>query len=311
MAPFVIHPRSVLTSLTLAVAAAVPGCRRPAPVPRPITLVDDAGDTVRLVAPPRRIVSLNPVVTELVFAVGAGDRLVGRTSQCDFPPETARVPDVGGWLPPNIEAVLGRAPDLVLLYESPSTAPAIGRLRALHVPAAAFRTDRLRDISRLARVLGPVLEADPAATRLAAWYDSSLAALDRAHRDPSGTVALVAWNNPLIVLGSGSFVSEMVELAGGRNLFADISASSAPTSLEVLAERDPRAVLVAGTDTGTFTRSEWQAVAAVRERRLLPLVDPALQRPSPRAPAAIAALRHTLDSVLARPARSRQVVNDR
>ena len=293
------RPPSAALALTTALALAALGCRARAPDARPITLVDDAGDTIRLAAPPRRIVSLNPVITELVFALGAGGRLVGRTRECDFPPEAARVADVGPWLPPNVEAVLARAPDLVLLYQSPSTGPAIARLRALHLPAAAFRTDRLRDISRLARLLGPALGAAPAAAKLAAGYDSSLAALGRSSgSDTLGPVALVAWDNPLIVLGAGSFVSEMAELAGARNLFADVPASSAPMSLEVLAARSPRAVLVAGTDAGGFASPEWQAVAAIRERRLLLLADPALQRPSPRAPVAIAALRHALDSTL-------------
>jgi iron complex transport system substrate-binding protein len=295
-------PSFRLPKLALIAALAAPGCRAPAADARPITLVDDAGDTIRLATPPRRIVSLNPVITELVFTIGSGERLVGRTRECDFPPEAARVPDVGAWLPPNVEAVLARDPDLVLLYQSPSTDAAIARLRALHVPAAAFRTDRLGDISRLARVLGPALGAEPAATELATRYDSSLAALRRGPgRDTLGPVALVAWDNPLIVLGAGSFVSEMVELAGARNLFADLRASSAPMSLEVLAARSPRIVLVAGTKAGGFARPEWRTVAALRERRLVLLADPALQRPSPRAPGAIAALRQTLDSVLRQP----------
>jgi iron complex transport system substrate-binding protein len=284
---------------TALVALSACGCGTPAAGARASLLVDDAGDTVRLDAPPRRIVALNPVVTELVFALGAGERLVGRTHESDYPPEAARVPDVGPWLPPNTEAVLARAPDLVLLYQSPSTASAIARLRDLHVAAAAFRTDRLSDISRLARVLGPALGVRPTAVRLAAAYDSSLAELRRrSGRDTLGAVAIVAWDNPLIVLGAGSFVSEMVELAGARNLFADVRGSSAPTSLEILAARRPRAVLVAGTDVAGFSRPEWRTVAAVRERRLVRLADPALQRPSPRAPAAIAALRVTLDSML-------------
>jgi len=291
-----------VAALALTLALAPAGCRARAGAARPITLVDDAGDTVRLAAAPRRIVSLNPVFTELVFALGAGDRLVGRTSQCDFPAQAARVPDVGLWLPPNAEAVLARAPDLVLLYQSPSTATAVARLRALQVPAAAFRTDHLRDVSRLARILGPALGEESAALRLAGRYDSSLAALHRQWgRDTLGPVALVAWDNPLIVLGAGSFVSEMVELAGARNLFADLRPSSATTSLEVLAARKPRAVLVAGTGVGGFGRPEWQAVDAIRERRLVLLADPALQRPSPRAPGAIVALRRTLDSALRQP----------
>ena len=94
--PFEPRARAAAT-LALLLALAAPGCRPTAGGTKPITLIDDAGDTVRLAAPPRRIVSLNPVFTELVFALGAGDRLVGRTSQCDFPAEAARVPDPAAW----------------------------------------------------------------------------------------------------------------------------------------------------------------------------------------------------------------------
>jgi iron complex transport system substrate-binding protein len=284
-----------LRSATL-IAGLLVGCQ---PVVHGQALVDDAGDTVRLVAPPRRIVSLNPVITELVFALGAGDRLAGRTSECDYPPAALRVPSVGPWLPPNVEAVVARAPDLVILYQSPATAPAIDQLRALHIPTAAFRTDRLSDVSRLARLLGPALTANPT-TDLATAYDRSLAVLrSTARSDSARTVVLVAWDNPLIVLGAGSFVSEMVELAGSRNLFDDVSQTSIATSLEAVAARAPRAVIVLGTSVEFATRPEWQAVTAVRQQRVLRLSDPRLERPGPRAPAAIAALRRLLDSAFA------------
>ena len=85
-----------------------------------ILTVDDFGDTVRLAHPATRVVSLNPVTTELIFALGAGDRLVGRTHWDLYPPAAAKVPDVGDGMQPNVEAVLGQRPDLVLLYASPS-----------------------------------------------------------------------------------------------------------------------------------------------------------------------------------------------
>ena len=256
---------------------------------RVVTLVDDAGDTVRLAAPARRIVSLNPVVTELLFSVGAGERLAGRTSTCDYPPAAARIPSVGDWLPPNIEVVVARAPDLVILYQSPVTAPAVARLRRLGIPAVAFRTDRLGDVSRLARALAPALGAGPAAARFAATHDSALAALRRtARRDPARTVALVAWNSPLTVLGAGSFLSEIIELAGAANAFGDIPFASAPVSLEALLARAPALVLVTIGGGG-----------APGHTRTLHLTDPALERPGPRVPAAVARLRRLLDSALA------------
>jgi iron complex transport system substrate-binding protein len=245
-------------------------------------------------------VSLNPVITELVFALGAGDRLVGRTESCDYPPAAARVPSVGGWLPPNVEAVAARAPDLVLLYQGPTTAAAATRLRSLGIPVLALRTDRLADVPRVARVLGTVLGAPRAADSLASSYDAALETLRHAAVSRAGpTVAMVSWDQPLIVLGTGSFVSEMVELAGGRNVFDDVPSASAPVSLEALASRAPDIVATVGSMSADFAdRPEWRAVPAIRAHRLLALTNPALSHPTPRAPAAIADLRRQLDSAL-------------
>jgi ABC-type Fe3+-hydroxamate transport system substrate-binding protein len=286
--------------LAALVAAALVACHPAGGRRERIFVVDDAGDTVRVVAPARRVVSLNPTITELVFALGAGSRLVGRTDACDYPAAAAGVPSVGAWLPPNVEAVAARSPDLVVLYQGPTTAPAAARLRALGISVLALRTDHLADVSRLLRLLGPVLGAARAADSLAAWYDAALDTLRRAtppDADPS--VVVLAWDQPLIVLGAGSFVSEMVELAGARNAFADLASPSVPVSLESLVARAPRAIVTVGAmPDGFVARPEWQAVRAVREHRLLGLTEPALSRPSPRAPGAIAALRRRLGPVL-------------
>jgi ABC-type Fe3+-hydroxamate transport system substrate-binding protein len=111
-----------------------------------------------------------------------------------------------------VEAVAARSPDLVVLYQGPTTAAPAAQLRALGIAVLAYRTDRLADVSRVARRLGAALGAGRAADSLASAYDSALARLRHTTRLPrSPTVALVTWDQPLIVLGAGSFVSEMVE----------------------------------------------------------------------------------------------------
>ena len=106
--------------------------------------MDDAADTVRLAAPARRIVSLSPATTELLFAIGAGDRVVGRTRWCDYPAEALTVPSVGDGLPPNTEAVLAQTPDLVLVYRSPQSAAALARFRAAGIAACSRSKDSMK-----------------------------------------------------------------------------------------------------------------------------------------------------------------------
>jgi iron complex transport system substrate-binding protein len=257
-------------------------------------LVDDAGERVGQGSPPRRIVSLNPTTTELLFALGAGPRLVARSSACDYPAGAAAVPSVGGGFPPALEAVLGTRPDLVVLYHSVGNAGAAARLRELGIPVLRLRTDRLRDVARAARVLGEAIGAPAAGDSLADRLEAELAAERAAPHDSIERLPalLLAWDQPVIALGAGSFVSELVELAGGRNVFADVPAASAPVSLEAIVERAPAVVLVVGSEIpGLDRRPEWQVLPAVRAGRLLRLTESSSNRPSPRAPAAARALR--------------------
>jgi iron complex transport system substrate-binding protein len=264
---------------------------------------DDAGTYVRLGSPPRRIVSLNPTTTELLFAIGAGSRLVGRSGACDYPPAAAEVPDLGDGFPPVVEAVAATRPDLVVLYHSAGNASAAERLRELGIPVLRLRTDRLADVARAARLLGRASGAAHAGDSVAATLEAELAQqrATAGRREAGGIpVLLLAWDQPVIALGAGSFASELVELAGGRNVFADVAAPSAPVSLEAIAAREPAVVILAGSEMpGLERRPEWRTLRAIRERRVVRLTESSSNRPSPRAPQAVRSLRARLASLTA------------
>lgn len=261
------------------------GCREPAPPPAP-GLTDDAGVAVTIGAPPRRIVSLIPATTELVFALGAGDRLVGRTSWCDFPAEALAVPDLGNGIGPNIEAVVAARPDLVLLYKSGSNRSAADQLRSFGIPTLELATDRMEDFDRITRLLGAALgkreEAESLVVRTARDLDSAtVQPSSRPAVQP--TVFILAWDRPPMTLGRGSFLSEILERAGARNLFDDLATSSAPISIEAVASRDPDFILVTGSGEPAIAgRVEWRVVPAVRAGRFLRIDGSEFNRPSPR-----------------------------
>ncbi len=283
----------------LAAAAFGLACGRPPSGQLALTVVDDAGDTVSIGHPAERIVSLIPAATELLFAIGAGPAVVGRTAWCDAPVEALAVPSVGDGLDPNVEAVLRAAPDLVVLYPSARTATAAARLRQLGVAAVQLRTDRLEDLGRASRVLGRLAGREEPAARLTQAMDSALAALPGNDRD-GPTVLLVVWDQPPMTVGRGSFLHEVIELAGGRNLFGDLEQPSATVSLEAILQRDPDVVLAIGERASFTERPEWQAVPAVRQGRILSVQGSEFLRPTPRAPGAVTTLRRLLDSVTAR-----------
>jgi ABC-type Fe3+-hydroxamate transport system substrate-binding protein len=257
-----------------------------------------------LVTPPTRIVSLNPTTTELLFALGAGARLVGRSSACDYPPSAAAVPSLGGGFPPAVEPVVGARPDLVVLYHSSGNAAAAARLGELGVPVLRLRTDRLADVARAARVLGRVIGRPHAGDSIAGRLEAELAAESRKRtgQGPGVRTLLLAWDQPIIALGAGSFASELVALAGARNIFADVAGPSAPVSLEAIAARDPQVILLIGSEIpGLERRPEWRALEAVRSGRLLRLTESSSNRPTPRAPEAIRALRARLAALTSAP----------
>ncbi|MBI4420927.1 MAG: ABC transporter substrate-binding protein [Gemmatimonadetes bacterium] len=284
---------SVLTSLNLAgVASCRPAERAPGHA-----VIDDLGRRVAVSGPPRRIVSLAPSTTELLFALGAGPRLVGRTRWCDYPREVSAIPSVGDGLNPNLEAVAGRSPDLVVMYATSANAPAVAQLGRLGIPAVNVRMDRLSDLSHAARLLGRLLGDSARADSLAAGFEEKVAAL-RAARDTTGPrVVMVVWDNPPMVIGAGSFLTDLIELAGARNAFADIVQPSATVSIETIAARNPDLLLVHATDTAgpAFARRpEWLVVRVVRERRFAYVHGSEFERPSFRAPDAVRHLRDIL-----------------
>src|SRR5262249_9948160 len=156
----------------------------------------------------RRIVSLNPTTTELLFAIGAGGRLVGRSQFDNFPDSAQRVPSLGMALRPNVEAILAVHPDLVVLYASTDNRPAAARLQQAGISVVAFKIDSIAQFARAARLLGR-LTGD--ATRADTLVDSVMRTLERVRSAtaalPRPSVFIHAWEKPIIAIGGGSFLS--------------------------------------------------------------------------------------------------------
>src|SRR5213079_206586 len=187
---------------------AMPACREASRTPPSGDLVvtDDAGRRVALAAPARRVVSLLPSFTELLFAIGAGDRLVGRTTWCDYPPEALAVPSVGDGMPPSVEAVAARRPDLVVLYRSGPNVTAAEQLERLGIRTVLFDLNLLEQLGPAARRLGALTGHSRAADSLARVVDS-LASQPPAPSTRS--LAFIVWDNPPIVIGAGSYLDRL------------------------------------------------------------------------------------------------------
>jgi ABC-type Fe3+-hydroxamate transport system substrate-binding protein len=247
-------------------------------------IVDDFGDTLVVRAPPQRIVSLNPATTELFFALGAGDKLVGRTHFDLYPPEAQNVRDLGSAIPPNIESVMGVRPDLVTLYASNSNRDAAARLHAAGIQTLTIRLDHIADFQRTVQILGRVI-GDTARARVV--IDSVTSTLNRVRTatqaTPRRTAFWKAWDSPVIAIGGGSFLSELVEIAGARNIYGDDPRPAFDVTIEDVVRRDPD-VVFAGPESGARMKAApaWNALRAVREGRVLIIDTLLVGRPGVR-----------------------------
>jgi ABC-type Fe3+-hydroxamate transport system substrate-binding protein len=286
------------THLAAVLALALAACARAehVPVRGAIAVTDDAGRRATLAAPARRIVSLLPSFTEILFAIGAGDRLVGRTTWCDYPPEALAVPSVGDGMPPSVEAVAARRPDLVVLYRSGPNLTAAEQLERLGIRTVLFDLNLLEELGPTARRLGQLTGLEPAG-------DSLAGVMDRLASEPpipsTRSLVFIVWDNPPIVIGAGSYLDRLAALAGARNVFHDIGSPSAQVSIETIAARDPDFVALlsdSAVPPRYAARPEWRVVRAVRHARFLFLPGQLFGRPGPRAAEAIREFRRRLEA---------------
>jgi ABC-type Fe3+-hydroxamate transport system substrate-binding protein len=269
---------------TIVVAAALlVGCEH---VPRQTSsrATDDFGDTIVVASPPRRIVSLNPSTTELLFAIGAGARMVGRTTYDQWPEAARALPDLGPGLRPNVDAVLAAHPDLVVLYASDDNRDAARRFRAAGVATAAYRVDRIADFQRVTTALG-ALTGDTLAART--MVDSVRATLERVRAAtralPKPTVFWPLYDQPLLAVGGGSYLDELLQIAGGANVYGFMSAPSPRITVEDLVQRDPEVILVAPASRERYLADpRWRTLRAVRMGRVLSVDTTLVLRPGPR-----------------------------
>jgi ABC-type Fe3+-hydroxamate transport system substrate-binding protein len=238
-----------------------------------VRVTDDEGASVAFPHPPRRIVSLLPAATEILFEIGAGRDLVGRTRFDSHPPEASEVPSVGDGVRPSVEMVVSRQPDLVILFAGPDSRAATDALRRIGVRVLALRHNTLADLHLNIERLGRVTGRDSAAARLSDRIRDDLGGIRRVTRElPEHSVYYDAWWHPPITIGGGSYLDSLITLAGGRNVFGDLASPSPQVSLEAIVARDPEIILYPvhrGAERAPIPdRPGWEVLGAVREDRI-------------------------------------------
>jgi iron complex transport system substrate-binding protein len=249
--------------------------------------------------PAQRIVSLAPSVTEVLFALGAGDRVVGVTRYCDHPPEAKKLPKIGGFADPNLEAILALRPDLVVAADNPVSQPVLARLGALGVKTLAVKPDDLAGVESTVRAVAAALGRGEEAERLVGGLRASLdQAAARVPPGPRPRVLFVYGHRPLVVAGPGSFADDMLRRAGAENVAGDARVPYPKLAIEDVLRLRPEVILDAsmgegeGDVLGFWAR--WPELPAVAASRVVRAEQPGLMQPGLRVGDGLAWLVRTL-----------------
>jgi iron complex transport system substrate-binding protein len=253
-----------------------------------IEVRDDEGSLVQLDESAQRIISLAPSLTELLYAAGAGGKLVGVVEYSDYPQAAKALPIIGRYDMLDMEKILQLQPDLVVAWQTGNPRAAVNRLRELGLTVYIAEPKRLESIPSHIRRLATLAGTEALAEKVIEEFDTQLATLSETYRAKTAVRTFYqVWDRPLISAGGNELINDIIELCGGVNIFADIELVAPKVSVESVLIRNPQAIVASGMD---IERPEWLdewlkwgQLSAVSTNSLFFVPPELLQRHTPRA----------------------------
>lgn len=282
--------RALVLSISFQLLCWLPGAAHAST--EPIRFIDDAGQALQLPSPARRIVSLSPHITELLFFVGAGPSIVGVAMTSDFPAEAARLPSVASHNDINLEAIVRLKPDAVIAWGRGAANPALSRLKSLGIRVIYSDPQTIAGIADnmqwMAQLAGTETQAQ---TAIDAWRQrlavmETHAATVGEQRPDDPLVFYQVWDKPLMTVNRRHLIAQAVRLCGGRTLFADLPLITPTVSVEAVIRGNPDIIVYSDDKTRTLDWGRqwaaWRSIRAVRASHLFALPPDLLVRAGPR-----------------------------
>ncbi|MFG1495781.1 cobalamin-binding protein [Saccharospirillum sp. HFRX-1] len=243
-----------------------------------IRLTDDLGRTVQLEAPAQGVISLVPHATELLYDINAQDQLIATVRYADYPEAAKAKPRVGDYNSLNSEAILMLEPDLIIAYPTGPARAQVDRLIELGIPVFFSDPQNFDAIAQAMRDLGQLTAQVDSANAAASDFEAAIAALQQRYANRSElSVFYEVWHEPIYTLNGDSYISDVIELCGGRNVFADLPVLSPQVSLEAVFAANPDVIV---TDSPDLWR-QWTQLQAVQTDALISTDADVLHRPTP------------------------------
>jgi len=252
-----------------------------------IEVVDDNGDLLRLSSVANRIISLSPNTTEILFHIGAGNKIVGADEYSNYPPAANKIIRVNNHAAANYELIISLKPDLVIAWQSGNGEKIIARLRELGLPVFVVETQHMQEIPSLYRRLGELSGQPIIAKQQADIFAEKLQQLSQsfASREKVRTLYQI-WNDPLMTLNGDHILTDIIELCGGVNVFADSAALVPYVNMESVLARDPQVIISGGANKDDLWNlgiwQKWSGLSAVKNRQIYSIPSDLLQRHSDR-----------------------------
>lgn len=271
----------------------------------PLTVTDSLERQVTISQRPARLISLAPSVTEMLFAVGAGDQVIGVTSYCTYPPEATTREIVGGFAANTIsmEKIVSLEPDLVFV-ENKLQQPVIDALNELQIPVVAVAASTVAEvydnIAFVGQVTGHPAEAAQVVTSMQSRIDAVVARLADIPTSDRLTVFWEVWDEPLMTAGPNTYISQAIELAGGVNVFSDVEQNYPQVSLEEIITRNPAVIMSPDTHGEkldvdlVMQRPGWAGIDAVKNSRIYVMDGDLVSRAGPRLADVVEEMAHDL-----------------
>ncbi len=253
------------------------------------TFTDEVGRTVEVSGPPQRIVSVAPNVTEILFALGLGDRLVGVSTFCQYPPEALKIEKIGGYINPSLERIVALRPDLVVGIAEGDLRTFVDKLAALKIPVYISNPRDALEVLTSIRKIGEVTFAQEPARKIVRSMEEKIRSIrDKVQGRPRPRVLHILDFNPLISAGKGTFVDDLIRLGGGRNVAETATGKYPRFSMEEVLVQDPEVILLASMKSQDplvkqrRSWERWKTISAVKQGRIYVLDSDLIHRPSPR-----------------------------
>ena len=285
----------VLLALSLSLSCSVPKDRTPSSSSRIFT--DEIGRQITVKSNPQRIISLAPSITEILFALKLGDRVIGVTSYCDFPDEAKAKEKVGDTIKPNLERLIVLKPDLVLISTASQLEKITRQLDQLGIPVFVTSPQSVAGVLTSLRKIGELTGAEQQAEALAAEMQTRITAVQRqATTNSAPRVLYILQLSPLITAGKNTFINDLINQAGGRSISGEETTDYPQFSREAVIARAPEVIIIPASHGAELVNIEavkqaFAATPAIKNNRIVRINPDLVSRPGPRIVEGLEALR--------------------